>query len=69
MTDGRSVRRLTVPVLAPRGQSRYGAAFEQLHSLRVFTEEFARLSATRTRLLDRTLAEGGLLPSAAEDHE
>jgi hypothetical protein len=63
------VRRLTVPLLPPREQSRYGAAFQQLNSFRVSGEDFARLSGTLTRLLGRALAEGGLLPPTAEAHE
>ena len=56
------VRRLTVPLLPPREQIRYGAAFRQLHTFRVSCEEFASLSGRLTRLLGRALAEGGLLP-------
>jgi len=62
------VRRLTVPLLPPREQRRYGAAFRQLHGFRVSSEEFARLSGTLTRLLGRALAEGGLLPGP-ESHD
>jgi hypothetical protein len=63
------VWRLTVPLLPPREQSRYGAAFKQLHAFRVSCEEFARLSGTLTRLLDRALAEGGLLPGPESQDE
>lgn len=63
------VRRLTVPLLPPREQSRYGAAFRQLHAFRVSCEEFARLSGTLTRLLGRALAEGGLLPEPESQDE
>ena len=56
------VRRLMVPLMPPREQARYGAAFRELHGFRVSCEEFARLSGTLTGLLGRALAEGGLLP-------
>jgi SAM-dependent methyltransferase len=63
------VRRLTVPLLPPRQQSRYGAAFQQLHAFRVSCEEIARLSGTLTRLLGGALAEGGLLPGPESQDE
>ena len=56
------VRRLMVPLVPPREQGRYGAAFRELHGFRVSCEEFTRLSGTLTGLLGRALAEGGLLP-------
>jgi predicted DNA-binding transcriptional regulator AlpA len=56
------VRRLMVPLVPPREQGRYGAAFRELHGFRVSCEEFTRLSGTLTVLLGRALAEGGLLP-------
>jgi hypothetical protein len=62
------VRRLTVPLLPPPDQRRYGAAFRQLHSFRASCEEFAGLSASLARLLGRALTDGGLLPPT-EEHE
>lgn len=56
------VRRLMVPLVPPPEQSRYGAAFRELHGFRVSCEEFAQLSGTLTGLLGKALAEGGLLP-------
>jgi SAM-dependent methyltransferase len=63
------VRRLTVPLLPPPEQRRYGAAFRQLHAFRASSEEFASLSANLARLLGRALADGGLLPPAAGERE
>jgi SAM-dependent methyltransferase len=63
------LRRLTVPLLPLRDQSRYGAAFRQLHSFRVLSEELARRSGTLTQLLGRALAEGGLLPGPESQEE
>ena len=63
------VRRLTVPLLPRREQSRYGAAFQQLRAFRVSCEEIARLSGTLTRLLGAALAEGGLLPGPESQDE
>jgi hypothetical protein len=56
------VRRLMVPLIPPREQAPYGAAFRELHGFRVSCKEFAQLSGTLTGLLGRALAEGGLLP-------
>jgi hypothetical protein len=63
------VRRLTVPLLPPREQHRYGTAFRQLHAFRASCEEFIDISGTLARVLGGALAEGGLLPPTAEDHE
>jgi len=63
------VERLTVPLLPPREQSCYGAAFQQLHAFRVSCEEFARLSGTLTPLLGTALVEGGLLPGPESQDE
>ncbi len=63
------VRRLTVPLLPLHEQSRYGAAFRELHGFRVSSEEFARLSGALTRLLGRALAEGGLRPGPEGHHQ
>jgi len=63
------VRRLTVPLMPPREQRLYGAAVRQLHGFRASCEEFIDLSGTLAGLLGKALAEGGLLPSAAEKHE
>ncbi len=63
------MRRLTVPLLPPPEQRRYGAAFRQLHAFRASGDEFASFSANLARLLGRTLADGGLLPPAAGERE